>query len=273
MQVKSALSRTIDPKYRTNLLILALTVLMGLIFGLIALLDGKDLLDSATDGFWAGAATMTAWVLGREIDPDHDWAAFVGAVAAPVLLMGASFGLFAVAILILFSRLVARTVGIAPTLFDSIVLIGLVALALFWGNPWVLGLAAALAFILDAMLPPPLTRHYWFAVGALGIALIDALVDGWGSLHLADGNYLIGALAVGIGFLWLMVATDEISAAPDHGKAEHLRGDRVRGAMGVTLIGVILMALWQGNSGIVDMIPAWSAMGGVVLYRLGILIS
>jgi hypothetical protein len=264
----SALARPIYWNYHTNQLIVLLTVALGIVFGILSLMNGNGLGEAAVDGFWAAAATITAWVLAREVDPDHDYSAFVGAIAAPFLI-GQSFGLFAMAILILFARLVNRSVGPKATLWDSIGLAVLLGLALFIANPWVLGLAGMLAFLLDAILMNPNRQHLLFAGVALGIAIADAIFQGVGEVSLPDGIHRFGSVAVTLIFVGTIVLTHDIRTIPDRETDTPMNTQRVQVTMGLVLFGALLVAIWEGNGGVNDLIPAWTAMAGVVLYRVG----
>lgn len=263
----SGLARPIDWNYPTNRLIIMLTVVSAVVFGIISLVDGNGITEAAMDGFWVAAATFSAWALSREIDPDHEYSAFIGAVAAPFLISD-SLGLFAIAMLVLFSRLVSRSTGFKATLPDSIAVLVLVALALFISNPWVVGLMAILAFLLDARMENPNARHLMFAGIALLITAADALIQGWGELSLPKGLHLTGSVAITIAFLATILTMRNITTLPDYRKKAPLDTQRVQAAMGLTLLGAVLLALWEGNDGVNALIPVWGAMAGVALYRV-----
>ncbi len=262
----SGLARPIDWNYPTNRLIIILTVVSGILFGVSSLVDGNGFVEAGVDGFWTVAAMFSAWALAREIDPDHEYSAFIGAVAAPFLVSD-SLGLSAIAMLVLFSRLVSRSTGFKATLPDSIALLVLVTLALFISNPWVIGLMATLAFLLDARMENPNPRHLLFA----GIALLitaAAVIQGSGELSLPDGLYLTGSVVITIAFLATILTTRSITTLPDYRKKAPLDTQRVQATMGLVLLGTVLLALWEGNSGVNDLIPVWAAMAGVSLYRV-----
>ncbi|MGD9316838.1 MAG: hypothetical protein PVG56_08400, partial [Anaerolineae bacterium] len=88
----TALGRNpLDPGYPTNLAIAALTVVVAIAGAVWRLISGVALLESALWGIGAGLVMFLTWALGRELDPDHDLSAFVGAglVLIALLLAGA----------------------------------------------------------------------------------------------------------------------------------------------------------------------------------------
>lgn len=264
---RSTLARPIYPNYRTNQLIMLLTIGVGIIFGVISVIQGNGIVDAGVDGFWAAAATIASWIVAREIDPDHEYSAFIGAVIAPFLI-SQSVGLFAIALLVLFSRLVNHSVGSKVTSMDSIGLTILLGLALFLANPWVLGLIAMFAFLMDTRLDDPHPPHLVFAGIALVITAADAIIQGFGEPSPPDGVRLIGAILVAGVFIATILTTNDITTIPDRGKETPMNTRRVQAAMGLVLLGALLLAIWVGNDGVNDLIPAWAAMAGVAVYRL-----
>jgi uncharacterized membrane protein len=63
---------------------MGLALLGGVIAGILSLSQGADLTWALGAGVYTGAATFLAWVITREIDPDHPFAAHISGVIALV---------------------------------------------------------------------------------------------------------------------------------------------------------------------------------------------
>ena len=264
----TAVGRSIDPNFPTNRAIAALVAIV--VFGgtVFRLFGGVSLVQSAAWGIAAGLGIFLAWALGRELDPDHDPSAFVGAGLALVGLV--FFGLPNLGVLfwvLVLVRIVNRTVGLPAKLTDSLLFVGLGGWLTWQGN-WVFGLMTALAFFLDSRLSRPHKRHLVFAA----IALIGTAI-----LLIVHGNILGGGrpslpaiLAVfGISVLFVPVvfASRELRTVSDETN-EPLDAKRVQAAQVVAILTGIQIALWGDAPGVIALLPLWATVLGLSLYRL-----
>ena len=125
---RSALVRPLDPRYPTNLAVIILLPIAGIIGAVVALALGREgwkLVGAALGG--AGAA-FGGWALARELAPDHNPAAFVSmglAYATWILLDHTSVMLLLLAVMLV--RLINRSVGIPPQPLDYGGVAGLLA--------------------------------------------------------------------------------------------------------------------------------------------------
>jgi hypothetical protein len=169
----TALARTpIDLSYPTNRAIAVLTTVVTIAGAILRLLRGTTPLESVLWGIAAGLAVFLTWALGRELDPDHDLSAFVGAglVFIALLLVDAP-SLLLILWLLSVLRTVNRTVGLPAKPLDSLWVLGLSAW-LTWQGYWMVGLVTAVAFLLDGLLPPPLRRQLL----ASGLAFLATVI-------------------------------------------------------------------------------------------------
>ena len=118
------LGRKIDPTYKTNLIILIMTLTLLVAMGIFTMDWGASLVFSA--GFFL------TWALAREIDPLHDTSAFVAAAAYLVMTVGTirtmetmeiNLGLVFWTVLLL--RGITKITGKTITLVDLLGLTGL----------------------------------------------------------------------------------------------------------------------------------------------------
>ncbi len=265
----TSLGRTLDPRLPTNALIVGLTVLGGVLGGLAALLGGGDLGAALAAGFWVGAAVFMAWVVTREIDPDHPYSAFVSAglaLAAGLALGAPALALLPLVAAIIGLRLINRVVGPPFRWTDSLAVLGVAALLAATGS----GLAAILlgaACALDGLLPPPLRRHLVLAaiviaLGAAAVSLQPIAVAGLAG----ETSTLIFVIVLAFGFLAITthrVITD--SDVPGFG----ISVTRVQAAMAWLLVLAVVHGLAYGSVALPAFLPVWAALAGGALYRAG----
>jgi hypothetical protein len=156
-----------------------------------------------------------------------------------------------------------RTVGPAARPLDTIGILALVGVAAWRGQP-VLAIAAAGAFVLDAILDPAHRIHFAGAgasVGLLGVGLSRFPAVTLPSLTLVTGL----ALALMAPFLFLIQASGSPRTVSDIG-GEPLRGRRVRAAQGLALAAMAGAILVGGQAGLASLSPLWAALVGAGAY-------
>lgn len=268
----TALGRTpIDPSYRTNRAIAVLTTVVAIAGAILRLLKGTAPQESVLWGIGAGLAVFLTWALGRELDPDHDLSAFVGAglVLIVLLLVGAT-SLLLILWLLLVLRLVNRTTGLPAKPLDSLGVLGLGAW-LTWQGYWMVGLVTSVAFLLDGLLLPSLRRQLLVSSLALLATVILSIFHGGMAMESGPTMFVVVFSIVVAGlFLPVIATTREVESVGD-ATGEVLNPRRVVAAQVVALLTAILFAWWAGASGLITLLPLWAAMIGVGLYRLAIL--
>jgi hypothetical protein len=263
----TAIGRPVDPRYRTNLVISIITVVVIVIGSIHQLTSGAGVLTGLGWGVVAGLSCFVTWAIGRELDPDYPYSAFVGVVLVMVGIFvydlpGLLFSFWA----ILSMRIVNRTCGPPATWLDSIGALGL-TLFLVFRDFWLVGLAMTVSFLVDALLDPPNRRHFIFAgLSLMGTILMTVIpsVDPVGAL--GTGTWVV--LGVG-GLLMLLVTTTsrKVEAVCDL-NSEPLVSQRVQAAQILGLLVGILMVVVDGEAGLVASLPLWSAILGVGLFRV-----
>jgi hypothetical protein len=264
----SALARAVDPRYPTVRAILALAgVVVAGGFG-FQLVQGSGLQESLLWGVNAGLAVFLAWALGRELDPEHELSAFVGAgLSLAGLLLFGSPALLPLVWMLLALRMVNRTTGLPAKIQDSVGVLGL-GLWLEWHESWIYGMTTTLAFLLDSRLYPPHHRHLAFAgaalVGTVGLTATSGASrpEGWQELTL-----LWVVVAASLLFVLIIPASRQVNASGD-ATGEPLRPARVQVAQVLALLTAISSAAWAGQAGVVQLFPLWAAMLGTPLYWL-----
>jgi hypothetical protein len=266
---EAALSRAVDHEnFLTNRIIMIITPIVGIIGGVYSLITTQDLWLALQAAFWFSAATFSAWSLSRELDHDNDWSAFLAvaiSVTASFLFGFPALAIFSLAIPLLSSRMVSRIVGIPATLPESVIILTLGILALFF-DIWLMMLVTILAFMMDASLSNP-TRHQWgFAAAGVALLLIRAIM-GIGETSSLSSPYLITAIVLSIGFALIIISTRKMRTQCDI-PAYTLDVKRVRAAMSLGLLAALIAALWGGDTGMISTLPLWSALAATIIYRI-----
>lgn len=264
------LGRIIHPKYKSNLILMIIVPLLGIIAGIYSLVTNNDLWIAIQAGFWMSAAATHSWALAREIDPDNDWSAFIAMALQVVVMFALNFPTYAIiglVMMMLFLRLVNGIVGIKVSRNDAIKMLVLVLVVAFFDN-WILGLVAACAFFLNATMSNSERSNLYFAGLAVIIVIVRGIIN-LGQMGSMSTTYLIIAVAIGIFYILTMLGNRSVSAKTDV-KAKPVDIKRVRAAMALGLVAVIILALWRGDAGVLAMSPLWAAMLGISIYRIPI---
>lgn len=265
----TAIGRAVDPRYPSNVAIAILALLATVGAAAWRWLDGATLVDAAVWGISAGLSLFLGWALARELDPDHDLAAFVGVGLTLVSLP--TLGLPQLLPLLWFlvvARVVNRIVGLPARPLDSLALLGL-GLWLTWQQGWLYGLLTAGALFLDGWLAPRLRRHLLLAPVVVVATVVVALLGssppqgGWDSA-LLQWFYALSAIL----FALSTTTLTEVKSLCDE-TGEPVRLARVRAAQVLALVVALLLVSWRGEDGLVALLPLWAAMLGVAVYDLG----
>jgi len=258
------LGRDLDPtRYPQHRWLIIIVALAGVAYGVFTLVTIGAFFAAVVAGLVAGVSATFAWVLARELDPDHPPSALVAAVVGGAL--GIAFPhVLGLAVLLMVARMVNCTTGLSATLGDTIFVLLLVAGAAFLINP-LYAFIGALGFLLDGVLINPLPRHRVVAaVSALiGIAAVVYRPLGSPVAVTGLGVYLVAVTIVVFG--WFLMTLPDVTCKGDHGGEVHRQ--RVQAAGFVQIIAAVLLIAWQGNVAVLALIPLWAAMLGPALWR------
>jgi hypothetical protein len=263
----TSIARPVDPAYPTNR---ALLILMPIAAAAAALLHlaGLGHGESATSTAIAAAlASFGAWALTRELAPDDNPAAFVSLVLGfgAQLLWGPStvIPLFVALVLV---RVVNRSTGLQPRVADAVLVTGFMVWATGrLGDPLV-GLAAAIAFFLDASLSRPARWQLVTGFVCLAVSMVFVMRDGVAMPALAeleDAPFWL-AIAVLAAYAVVTFTTRRIVSVGDV-SGERLDAARVRGGMFVAGLLAAGAPVLPGERGMNTLI--WACLLGVAASR------
>ena len=262
----TSLARTVDPRLPSH----RNALLVGLGSAAFAAVTNLD--DAAVWGhaFNAGVGSFLGWALAREIDPDRPNSAVLsGALTGmTIALLGPSL-LLPVVLVLVASRLLHRSTGLSPTLFDLLALIGVAYVGGTSIVGWACGMALAFATARDHRLPSPAPRFQLIAAFLMaGAASAGTSISGVSAnWELPDPGAMV-VLGIGI------VAGLSLRIYAPTALADHTRGPlevrRLQSARrGVLFTGLLAFAT-AGGAAVVALSPLWAALTGVAIWdRLG----
>jgi hypothetical protein len=269
--------RRLDFTYPTNRLIIVLAIGTGILFGgWFMLIHHTHLWEAIEAGFIGGAGGFLAWALSRELDPDHDLSAFVSTGLVVVLLFGQvlaeslhTLDIWGLVVVLFLCRFLSRIKGLRGSITDSLVLLGVMVIAVSLGTPWVLGIMVAAGFGLDARLDAKQKPQIFFAGVALIIAILGLTQQSADSDSLSSPMLLLLG-GFGLGFAWFIWHTRTFTSQPDKPNRYPLQPHRIRLTMSLALLGSIGTVLWGGVDVFYGWLPLWASLGGITLYALGL---
>lgn len=252
LQRYSTLTRSLDPALATHQ-VLAVIALASFSLGTIG---GRGV----GGGVTAGVAAVLGWALARELAPDDQFPAMAAGVGAGVFqaLVG-GVGLGVGWLVLVFLRILVRSVGAAPTTLD---LVANLMVAVFVANtvPGLLAaLGVALALFLSPILPRPSpTSHRAWGVAVGVLALVSFAFSPAPVESTATGaGWLLAALA-GLGSVGLVAEPRPVSLGDLDGQP--LDGARLRLAR-LELVALLLVIVVSTlGAGINSVAPALFAV-------------
>jgi hypothetical protein len=269
LEWRSALPRTVDLTYPSNRAIALLSLIVAAGGTLLRVAVGDAAIASLSWGISAGFAVFLAWASCRELDPEYTLSAFVGAGLALIAVLVWDLPSFLpLGGLLVLLRSVNRTAGVPATILDSLLLLGLAGWLAWQGN-WGYGLTTALAFLADGVLPAPNRRNLVFAgIACLITAVAFTLRSGTAGPVGLPWQWAVAVLVMVVAFVPLIFASRSVQAVDDRA-GQPLIPQRVQAAQAIALLSCAQAAWWSGTEGVTALMPAWAAMLGASLYRLG----
>ena len=262
----SSIARPLEANYPTNRAVLFLAPLAGIAVAVADIVWFEaGPLPALLTAILGLLVAFLSWALARELAPDHERAAFLALVAAPFGLLLGPAAILSAAVALFLARIINRTVGPAATGADCVLTLILLALAMWRDGAWALGVAAMLAFALDATLFRPQPRRWLFVLASLVMTVAGFLLFGGAdavNIAAAPYEYLGLAVALTLGVL-LIAMTQPAPVSVCDATGEPLNRARLSYSIVVVLVSAWALAL-AGQSGLVAGIPIWAALAAGV---------
>ncbi|WP_440951720.1 hypothetical protein [Methanococcoides sp. FTZ1] len=261
----TSINRPLDPNYPTNRLILLTGLIVIIVTSLFHFSLNGPSITSIIYGTKAGITVFLVWAISREVDPDHETAAFVPVILSlvPVIFFGMN-PLLAMYWLLLISRIVNRSTGSKAGILDSLTSL-LLGMYLSFEITWFFGIITSASLFIDSRISA--TDRISLILSALAISgTLYIIVRGTG-IPITDISLVkaVALLSMLLLFLPTLLGSKRPQSKGDR-TGEPLEAIRVKACMAIflaTAIGFILADTDYTRSWPV----LWCIAAGIGLYR------
>ena len=252
------LGRKIDFNYKTNKIIVIVSILVAVI--------GWILTKKVLSGLNIGIGVFLTWALSRELDPKHDYSAFIAAGFSFInLLYYENIQLLVIFWIILLMRIVNGITGKALTTFDIISVLGLtIYLSLNNKNSvYLIIFTLAMVFILRTIK----NRNLILISG--GISLVFFIVESFLMKYLSFNNtnysslitiFTILILCISFILFWFLSKEEIKDDIGNIVKRSKILGSQILFSM------VVLLLFFFGDININNLIIYLSVILGITIY-------
>lgn len=262
----TSINRPLDPNYPTNRLILITGIVVMAIASLFHFGINNTVFASIIYGLKAGIAIFLVWAISREVDPDHEIAAFAPVVLSlvPVIIYGMQ-PLIALYWLLLISRIVNRSTGLKSGIFDTITAI-LITFYLSYEITWIFGILTASALFIDSRIDD-FEKVNLFASIIMAAATLFVVTQR-SNISIAEFSLMrtLGLISMVLLFLYPLISSERPKSKGDR-TGEPLEEARVKTAMVLLLITAILFVLID-TAYTTSWLVIWCIAAGIGMYRL-----
>ncbi|SEK93838.1 hypothetical protein [Carnobacterium iners] len=250
-----------DFNYRTNQLIAIMSLVVAAI--------GWILIGKISSGLYVGSGVFLTWSLSRELDPKHDYSAFLAAAFSGLnLFYYETIQLLVIFWIILLMRIVNGITGESQTFFDLFSVLGL-SIYLSFNNEnsiYLLVYVLAMALIL---INRQKSKKVLLASGiSLGLFIIETFFMGYLTFNRADYLSLVNVFSLvvlGLSFVLFWFLSKE--------KVEDDKGNPVKRyellASQFLFSAIILLLILFSQLAINNLIIYLSVIVGVAIYFIG----
>jgi hypothetical protein len=248
-------------RHASNRFAIVAPVVGGAIHFAAAAFTGSDFASSFRASFFGGGATFLGWAIGRELDPDDPAAASVAAGVAFALAFVGDPYLAVGGLLLIATRVVARTTGRPPQPIDLVILPAAAGYVATRPAGALAVAALALALTGDRMLPGKTpARNVAAGIAVIAVGAVAALVAGglpeWSSPSIV--NWAIVAGGVAAAGLSLTIPDPVSLGDYTDERLHHVRTQAAR----VLALSLATAYVAMGAAGITGLTPVWSAFLG-----------
>ena len=263
----SSTGRPLSFKYPTNRAIIFIIASVFIFGTLTKLVAGDSFTASIAWAFGAATALFFAWALARELDPDGNASAFIATAFMFVALFFADLpALLALFWFLLIIRILNRITGVVPKPLD---LAGVVVLAavLSWQELWVYGLITVIALYTNSWMDGEKKKGITLVVLVLSL-LVLSVFFGNSSFTSVEISVIaiVAASFITLLFIPIICIKTKIKSLTDITR-EPVSANRMRLVRILAVVTGIMVTTVQGNTGFINLLPLWAAIGGIVVWN------
>lgn len=252
------LGRKIDMNYKTNIIISIAAIIVAAIGWIVT---GKVL-----SGLYIGVGVFLTWALSREVDPKHDYSAFLAASFALLnLLYYESISLLVIFWILLMIRAVNGITGKEITAFDIFSILGLSIYLSFNNRNGIYLILFIIAMSILIAFREKTSLSFLASAIALGFFIVEIFFLKYLFFNRIDYSSAINIFSISVAFIFIIfsnfISNGEIR--DDVGN----RANQVKIVSGQILFSVIIILLLLfGEMELNNLIIYLSAMVGVIIY-------
>ncbi|UGV41653.1 hypothetical protein J7W08_05035 [Methanococcoides orientis] len=262
----TSINRPLDPAYPTNRLIIWIFVIVLVVASLFHLSLNNTIIISMIYGITGGTSIFLVWAISREVDPDHDIAAFVPVILSfiPVVVFGIH-PVLPLLWLLLLLRIVDRSTGLKARPFDTISVL-LLSLFLTYQLTWIFGIITTTAFFLDSRASSPNQIHLVASILMLVVSVFSIFEGNSTAIEDITLIEITALLSMVILFIPSILDSRKLKSKGDM-TGESL--DTLRVKMGKILLIVTAILFLLTNVGSANLWSLlWCIATGIGLYRI-----
>lgn len=268
------LGRGLDLKFTSNKIVIILALaIIPISFGWFWS-TGHDLIGSLFSSIIQSILLFLCWAIARELDPDHDYAAFLGIpiLFIPLIFMPGNLqgNILVILWFLLGLRLINQTTGRSCSSTDVVFFMILTLVAAFFSDAILLVPLAVFIIFLAAFLPKKQLGLTFLSLPLFPSFILLFLItpDAW--IFLNPSPLILIYIAMSSALLFLVTTTtDTITCKGDH-SFSILSVKRVQSAQLICVLSVLMLTTFHGS--LFFLFPVWAAITGVGIYRLILLI-
>lgn len=263
----SSIGRPISFKYPTNRAII-LIIASVFIFGtLVKLVAGDSFTAGIVWALSAGAALFFTWALARELDPDENASSFIATAFMFVALFFAGLpAILALFWILIVTRILNRITGLVPKPVDLAGVISL-AVVLSWQELWVYGLITIIALYANSWMDGEKKKGIILVVLVLSLLALSVFF-GNSSFTSVEISVIaiVTAGSLALLFIPIMCIKTKIKSLTDV-TGKPVSANRMRLVRILVVVTGIIVTIIQGNTGFINFLPLWAAIGGIVIWN------
>jgi len=260
------LARGLNPTYRPNKILMLLLAALFILSVGWSLYQAEAIIQSLILGVVQILIVFLCWATARELDPDHDYAAFFG---IPFLFHPLVFGQGNILILFWFLialRILNQTTGKKVSTTDILFFIFLTLLAVILSAAVLLIVLAIVVVILSSLLSTNRSTDILLSLPLFPSFLLILLItpDAWTLLQPTLPNLVFISISSILLFL-VTATTHEIRCTGDH-SSHRLSIKRIQATQIIGLLSLLIISVF--HDALFFVYPIWAAIIGIGVYRI-----
>jgi hypothetical protein len=260
------LLRLLDTKYKPNrILLIVLSFIFFATFGWY-IYKNSPFSQSLYLGLIQTVLVFICWTIGRELDPDNDYAAFLG---IPLLFLPFSLtqgNIFVLLWFLISIRLINQTTGKKTTSSDVTFYLFLSILSAILSTQILIFPLSILIIVLTSAIPSKQIQLSILSIPLIPSFILFFLVFPKTWILLNPSPWILIYIAVSCALMFFVtITTDHIDSKGDRSFSP-LSLKRVQSSQIIAVLSVLMISTFHGS--ILSVFPVWAAITGVGIFRL-----